>query len=91
MGNKEIIALIKIWQNFTEAQSGIKLNPNIGKVRRLAKGVLENEKNHGLKFCPCRLTSGNLEEDLKLVCPCNFFIQKTWQEKKECWCGLFLG
>jgi ferredoxin-thioredoxin reductase catalytic subunit len=56
----------------------------------LAQGVLNNEKKHHLKFCPCRMTSGKQQEDFKLICPCNFFIQKTWKEKGECWCGLYV-
>lgn len=88
MGRK-IREIIEIWREFTEKNSSIKLNPDYSKVERLAQGVLENEKNHGLKFCPCRLRTGEANEDLKLVCPCNFFIQKTWIEAGECWCGLF--
>ena len=32
------------------------------------------------------------EEDLKLVCPCNFRIHETYKDKidGECWCGLFI-
>lgn len=90
MGNKEIEKLIRTWNIFAESNGNIRLNSSQEKVRYLAKGVLKNEKNHGLKFCPCRLTNGNLEEDFKLVCPCNFFIQETWHKKNECWCGLFL-
>ncbi len=91
MGNK-IEKLIKIWQDFVDRQepNDFRLNPDEKEVERLARGVLENEKNHGLKFCPCRMTTGNREEDLKLICPCNFKMQKTWKEKGECWCSLFV-
>ncbi|MFQ5406477.1 MAG: ferredoxin-thioredoxin reductase catalytic domain-containing protein [Candidatus Micrarchaeia archaeon] len=66
------------------------LNPDKDRVDLLVKGVLENEKNHGLKYCPCRITTGDFQKDLNLVCPCNFFVQKTWFEKGECWCSLFV-
>jgi ferredoxin-thioredoxin reductase catalytic subunit len=68
------------------------LNPDAGKVDLLLTGVFENEKNHGLKYCPCRLRTKNWEEDLKLVCPCNFPIHETYKNVKEgeCWCGLFV-
>jgi len=56
----------------------------------LAEGVLENLKNHGFRYCPCRLTSGDPVEDLKLICPCQFEAQRVWSEKGECWCGLFV-
>ena len=91
---KEVNNLIKIWGKFVENQKNsrdaFKLNPSKEKVIKLAEGVLSNEKNHGLKYCPCRLTTGRKEEDLKLICPCNFKVQKTWQNNGECWCSLFV-
>jgi len=93
MGEGEVEELVKAWARFASMQEGsgaFKLNPDMGRVRMLAHGVLSNEKNHGLRFCPCRMTTGNREEDLKLVCPCNFKAQKTWRERGECWCSLFV-
>jgi ferredoxin-thioredoxin reductase catalytic chain len=94
MGDGEIERVIAIWKDFVARQHGgegsFGLNPDEGRVRMLAQGVLDNERNHGLKYCPCRMTTKNREEDLKLVCPCNFRAQKTWREKGECWCSLFV-
>jgi len=92
MRKEEIEKQISIWKEFTERQENDKfiLNPDKKAVERLAKGVLTNEKNKGLKFCPCRMISGNTVEDIRLICPCNFKIQKTWKEKGECWCSLFV-
>ncbi|OGJ21939.1 hypothetical protein A3K73_04815 [Candidatus Pacearchaeota archaeon RBG_13_36_9] len=90
---KEIESQIKVWQEWTGRQpEGNKfiLNPNQETVKLLAQGVLTNEKNKGLKFCPCRMTLEDREADKKLVCPCNFKAQKTWREKGECWCSLFV-
>ena len=66
------------------------VNPDKEKVKMLMVGLFNNEKNHGLKYCPCRLTTKDFMEDLKLVCPCNFIIHETYKEKGECWCGLFV-
>jgi ferredoxin-thioredoxin reductase catalytic chain len=68
------------------------VNPDQKKVEMLLEGMFNNEQNHGLKYCPCRLISKDLEEDLKLVCPCNFRIHETYKDKEdgECWCGLFI-
>jgi ferredoxin-thioredoxin reductase catalytic subunit len=68
------------------------VNPAADKVNLLLTGVFENEKNHGFKFCPCRLRTKDWEEDLKLICPCNFPIHETYKGVKdgECWCGLFV-
>ncbi|MBS3060347.1 MAG: hypothetical protein J4432_02465 [DPANN group archaeon] len=100
MGNgqvteKEIDGLVHVWEEYVDRQQlgeGAKpfiLNPNVPVVHQLAKGVLDNEKNHGLKYCPCRVKTGDMEEDIKLLCPCNFQVQKTWRERGECWCNLF--
>lgn len=92
INNKDIEKQIKIWQDFVDRQedNGFILNPDKQAVERLAKGVLTNEKNKGLKFCPCRMISEDIREDIKLICPCNFKSQKTWKEKAECWCSLFV-
>ncbi len=68
------------------------VNPNTEKVNMLIEGVFNCDKNHGMKYCPCRLISKDFEEDLKLVCPCNFLIHETYKHKEdgECWCGLFV-
>ena len=74
------------------AGNEFQVNPDAEKVDLLLTGVFENEKNHGFKYCPCRLRTKNWEEDLKLVCPCNFTIHETYKGVKdgECWCGLFV-
>ncbi len=66
--------------------------PDESKVQTLFDGIFANEENHGLKYCPCRLVTKDFEEDLKLVCPCNFIAHETYQGKPdgECWCGLFI-
>jgi ferredoxin-thioredoxin reductase catalytic chain len=84
---------ISTWHEWTARQpenNKFILNPDKEVVERLAEGVLKNEENKGLKFCPCRMILGDKEADKKLVCPCNFRSQKTWREKGECWCSLFV-
>lgn len=93
MDKRRLDNTIKRWQDFAnqqEAPNKLKINPDKERVELLAEGVLNNEDNHGFKYCPCRLNSGNKELDAKLICPCNFKAQKTWQEKGECWCSLFI-
>lgn len=80
--------VIKAWKKFTEGKE-YQLNPDPAHVAMIAKGVLVIEKQVGFKLCPCRLQTRNMEKDITLLCPCNFFSHKTWKEKGECWCGLF--
>jgi ferredoxin-thioredoxin reductase catalytic chain len=56
-----------------EAEAGgYHLNPDVEMTRALVKGLLTNEKRYGYQACPCRLASGRKEEDLDIVCPCDY-------------------
>ena len=78
-------------ERFSAGQE-FEVNPDREKVGMLIEGVFANEANHGLKYCPCRLRTKDREEDLKIVCPCNFTIHETYKGVRdgECWCGLFV-
>lgn len=82
---------LAVIQEFTK-KNEFQVNPDKEKIQTLIEGVINNEKNHGLKYCPCRLITKDFEEDSKLVCPCNFLIHETYRGKEdgECWCGLFV-
>ncbi|MFQ6109499.1 MAG: ferredoxin-thioredoxin reductase catalytic domain-containing protein [Candidatus Aminicenantales bacterium] len=80
---------LKAIEKFTE-NNEFQVNPDKEKVQMLIDGIFNNERNHGLKDCPCRLTTKDFSEDLKLVCPCHFLIHETYRENGECWCGLFV-
>lgn len=82
---------LEVIQEFTK-KNEFQVNPDQERVRTLLKGITNNEKNHSMKYCPCRLITKNFEEDCKLVCPCNFIIHETYRGKEdgECWCGLFV-
>ena len=77
------------WAKFTENNDFI-LNTDEDHVRMVISGVLDNEKESGLKLCPCRLRDGTRQRDLELICPCNFKIQDVWENEGRCWCGLFI-
>lgn len=76
-------------EKFTE-KNEFRVNPDQERVALLLEGIFNNERNHGLKYCPCRLKTKDFTEDLKIVCPCNFLVHETYKEKGECWCGLFV-
>ena len=78
-----------ILEKFCE-NNDFQFNPDKEHTDTALKGVLENEEKIGFKFCPCQIQTGDFNKDIGLLCPCNFKTQKTWQEKGECWCGLFV-
>jgi ferredoxin-thioredoxin reductase catalytic subunit len=56
-----------------EAEAGgYHLNPDAEMTKALVKGLLTNEKRYGYQACPCRLAAGRKEEDLDIVCPCDY-------------------
>jgi len=81
--------IIRIWERFSE-KNDFKINPDKKIVESVLDGVIDNEKNFGLRLCPCRLRDGTKERDLELICPCNFKLHDTWQKEGRCWCGLFV-
>jgi len=70
-------------------KNGFKLNPNREVVERIIKGLLENEKKYGQKYCPCRRISGNSEEDKSKICPCAWHREEI-EKNGRCLCGLFV-
>jgi ferredoxin-thioredoxin reductase catalytic chain len=57
----------------SDAEShGYYLNPDVDFTRELVKGLLVNERRYGYPACPCRLAAGQKEEDLDIICPCDY-------------------
>jgi ferredoxin-thioredoxin reductase catalytic subunit len=52
--------------------SGYHLNPEVTFTKELVGGLLVNQRRYGYSACPCRLPSGTKEEDLDIICPCDY-------------------
>lgn len=84
---EEIEKIIKECEIYAR-KNGFSLNPNKEAVEGIIKGLLRNEEKYGQRYCPCRRVTGNLEEDRKSVCPCQF-MSKEIETQGRCFCGLF--
>jgi ferredoxin-thioredoxin reductase catalytic subunit len=51
---------------------GYHLNPDVEFAKELVRGILLNEKRYGYWNCPCRLATGNEQEDVDIICPCDY-------------------
>ena len=71
VASEEVDRLYERLKKEAEA-GGYHLNPDVEMTRALVKGLLTNEKRYGYQACPCRLASGRKEEDLDIVCPCDY-------------------
>lgn len=66
---------------------GINDNPDI--TDSILEGLARNLILRGKKYCPCRLPSGNEEEDKKYICPCRD-AAKDIEETGHCHCYLYM-
>lgn len=74
-----------------EAESaGYYLNPDADFARELVKGLIANEERYGYQACPCRLASGSEEDDLDIVCPCDYRDADV-AEFGACYCALYVS
>jgi ferredoxin-thioredoxin reductase catalytic subunit len=72
------------------ADGGYRLNPDTDFVKNLIRGFLKNEKRYGYRACPCRLASGKKDEDLDIVCPCDY-RDGDIEEQGACYCALYVN
>jgi len=71
-------------------ESGYHINPDAEHAKDLVRGMLVNEKRYGYWACPCRLATGDKEDDLDIVCPCDYRDQDV-KEYGACYCGLYVS
>jgi len=71
-------------------EGGYRLNPDKEFARNLVRGLLKNEERYGYRACPCRLASGKKEEDLDIVCPCDY-RDADIEEFGACYCALYVN
>jgi ferredoxin-thioredoxin reductase catalytic subunit len=86
---KEIDKLYERLNREAEA-SGYHLNPDMEHTKDLVKGLLVNEKRYGYWSCPCRLAEGLKEEDLDIICPCDY-RDPDLNDYGTCYCALYVS
>lgn len=74
-----------------EAQaSGYLLTPDEAFAKELIGGLLTNEARYGYLACPCRLASGDRDDDLDIVCPCDY-RDADLEAYGACYCALYVS
>lgn len=74
----------------TAKAGGYHLSQDIEFNEQLVNGLLVNQERYGYMTCPCRLASGNKEDDLDLVCPCDY-RDADLKKYNMCFCGLYVS
>jgi ferredoxin-thioredoxin reductase catalytic chain len=70
--------------------AGYYLNPDVDFVLDLMDGLLTNEQRYGYGACPCRLADGVREQDLDIICPCDY-RDPDLDEYGACYCALYVS
>jgi ferredoxin-thioredoxin reductase catalytic chain len=75
----------------SEAESGgYHLNPDTAFTRELVSGLIVNSKRYGYASCPCRIAAGKKEDDIDIICPCDYRDADV-SEYGCCYCALYVS
>ncbi|MFH0887314.1 MAG: ferredoxin-thioredoxin reductase catalytic domain-containing protein [bacterium] len=69
---------------------GYNLNPDTEFTKALVKGLLVNQARYHYMACPCRLASGKRDEDLDIICPCDY-RDADINDYDSCYCCLYVS
>ena len=75
----------------SEAEAGgYHLNPDEEFTRDLIEALLTNTQRYGYQSCPCRLADGIRDQDLDIICPCDY-RDPDLTEFGACYCSLYVS
>ena len=82
----------KLYEMLRKVQEpkGFFFNRDRERVLELLEGLLLNKDRYGYMACPCRLASGNREQDKDIICPCEY-REPDVQEFGSCYCNLYVS
>lgn len=66
-----------------------RFNPDEKVVMGLVKAMVKKREKTGDYYCPCRVVTGDIEEDKKIVCPCYYHPYEI-ERDGFCHCHLFV-
>jgi ferredoxin-thioredoxin reductase catalytic subunit len=70
--------------------TGYHLNPDVEFTKQLIKSLIINERRYSYRACPCRLASGDKQDDLDIICPCDY-RDPDLNEYDACYCALYVS
>lgn len=60
------------------------------RVMELLKALVVNKERYGYMACPCRLASGDRDNDRDIICPCEYRAPDV-EEFGSCYCNLYVS
>ena len=69
---------------------GFYFNRDMERVMDLMQALLTNKERYGYMGCPCRLVSGDRDNDRDIICPCEYRAPDVAQYG-SCYCNLYVS
>lgn len=89
ISHAQIVSFYEKLKKKAEA-SGYFLNPDLEFTHELIRGLITNNSRYGYQVCPCRLSAGNMQKDLDIICPCDYRDDDV-AEFGMCYCCLYVS
>ncbi len=82
----------KLYEKLKKSQEpkGYLFNKDKERVFELLEALLTNKTRYGYMGCPCRLLSGDKENDKDIICPCVYRTPDV-EEFGSCYCNLYVS
>lgn len=82
----------QLYETLKKAQEpkGYYFNTDTERVMDLMEALLVNKARYGYMGCPCRLLSGDKENDRDIFCPC-VYREPDVAEYGSCYCNLYVS
>jgi len=82
----------KLYEMLKKAQEpkGFFFSNDKPRVYELLEALIFNRERYGYMACPCRLASGDREQDKDIICPC-IYREPDVQEYGSCYCNLYVS
>ena len=82
----------QLYEMLKKAQEpkGYFFNTDKERVMDLMEALLVNKARYGYMGCPCRLVSGDKENDRDIICPCAY-REPDVAEYGSCYCNLYVS
>ncbi len=74
----------------TQEPQGYEFSTDKERVSELLAALIVNKDRYGYMACPCRLASGNKENDRDIICPC-IYRKPDVEEYGSCYCNLYVS
>lgn len=69
---------------------GFLFSNNKERVLELLEALIVNKERYGYMCCPCRLSSGDRDQDKDIICPC-VYRESDVKEYGSCYCNLYVS